>query len=141
MVNYPGLPTHPQHGLARRQQKGFGGMVSFERKDAGPAAVDRLLLALRWFTLGESLGGVESLVCHPATMTHASTVAEARRLAGISDGLIRLSVGIEDAGELVEDLHQALAAAAPGQALPVAAEAHTGLALDALVDPFAGGLP
>ena len=78
-VNYPGLPGHPQHGLARRQQKGFGAMLSFELKDGSQAAVERLLLGLRWFTLAESLGGVESLVAHPASMTHASMTPEARR--------------------------------------------------------------
>jgi cystathionine gamma-synthase len=109
-VNYPGLPGHPQHDLAKRQQLGFGAMLSFELKDAAPAAVERLLLALRWFTLAESLGGVESLVAHPASMTHASMTSEARQLAGISDGLIRLSVGIEDTADLLEDLRQALAA-------------------------------
>jgi len=109
-VNYPGLPDHPQHDLARRQQHGFGAMLSFELKDASQAAVERLLLGLRWFTLAESLGGVESLVAHPASMTHASMTPEARRRAGISDGLIRLSVGIEDAADLIEDLRQALAA-------------------------------
>ena len=110
-VNYPGLPAHPQHELAKRQQLGFGGMLSFELKDGAPEVVDRLLLALRWFTLAESLGGVESLVAHPASMTHASMTPEARQRAGIRDGLIRLSVGIEDAADLVEDLRQALAAA------------------------------
>ena len=107
-VNWPGLPTHPQHELARRQQSGFGAMLSFELKDASQAAVERLLLRLRWFTLAESLGGVESLVAHPATMTHASMTPEARRIAGIGDGLIRLSVGIEDPADLREDLEQAL---------------------------------
>ena len=109
-VNYPGLPGHPQHDLAKRQQMGFGAMLSFELKDAAPAAVERLLLALRWFTLAESLGGVESLVAHPASMTHASMTSEARHLAGISDGLIRLSIGIEDTADLLADLRQALAA-------------------------------
>jgi cystathionine gamma-synthase len=109
-VNYPGLPGHPQHALAKRQQRGFGAMLSFELKEATQAAVDRVLLALRWFTLAESLGGVESLVAHPATMTHASMTPEARLRAGIGDGLIRLSVGIEDPADLVEDLRQALAA-------------------------------
>ena len=108
-VNYPGLPSHPQHELAKRQQLGFGAMVSFTLKDAAPAAVERVLLALRWFTLAESLGGVESLVAHPASMTHASMTPEARRRAGIGDGLIRLSVGIEDRADLLEDLRQALA--------------------------------
>ena len=108
-VNYPGLPGHPQHGLAKRQQRGFGAMLSFELKDGSRAAVERLLLGLRWFTLAESLGGVESLVAHPASMTHASMTPEARRQAGIGDGLIRLSVGIEDGADLIEDLLQALA--------------------------------
>ena len=107
-VNYPGLPGHPQHELARRQQHGFGAMLSFELKDPSRAAVESLLLGLRWFTLAESLGGVESLVAHPATMTHASMTPEARRRAGIGDGLIRLSVGIEDAEDLIADLVQAL---------------------------------
>ena len=110
-VNYPGLPGHPQHALACSQQSGFGAMLSFELKDAGPASVDRLLRGLRWFTLAESLGGVESLVAHPATMTHASMTPEARERAGIRDGLIRLSVGVEDLADLVEDLRQALEAA------------------------------
>ncbi|HWQ10122.1 MAG TPA: aminotransferase class I/II-fold pyridoxal phosphate-dependent enzyme, partial [Holophaga sp.] len=83
-VNYPGLPGHPQYALAQRQQLGFGAMLSFDLKDASPEAVDRLLLALRWFTLAESLGGVESLVAHPASMTHASMTPEARRQAGIN---------------------------------------------------------
>lgn len=109
-VNYPGLPGHPQYALAQRQQLGFGAMLSFDLKDASPEAVDRLLLALRWFTLAESLGGVESLVAHPASMTHASMTPEARRQAGINDGLVRLSVGIEEAADLIEDLRQALAA-------------------------------
>ena len=108
-VNYPGLASHPQHDLARRQQKGFGAMLSFELKDGAREAVEKVLLALRWFTLAESLGGVESLVAHPASMTHASMTPEARRAAGIGDGLIRLSVGIEDAEDLLEDLRQALA--------------------------------
>jgi len=107
-VNYPGLPGHPQHALARRQQRGFGAMLSFELKASAQAEVERVLLALRWFTLAESLGGVESLVAHPASMTHASMTPEARRRAGIGDGLIRLSVGVEDAADLIEDLRQAL---------------------------------
>ncbi len=107
-VNYPGLPGHPQHALACSQQSGFGAMLSFELKDAGPASVDRLLRGLRWFTLAESLGGVESLVGHPASMSHASMTAEMRERLGIRDGLIRLSVGIEDEADLVEDLRRAL---------------------------------
>jgi len=105
-VNYPGLKSHPQHALAARQQKGFGAMLSFELKD--PAAVDQTLRAFRWFTLAESLGGVESLVAHPASMTHASMTPEARAKAGISNGLIRLSIGIEDLVDLKADLEQAL---------------------------------
>jgi cystathionine gamma-synthase len=105
-VNYPGLPSHPQHGLAKRQQKGFGAMLSFELKDR--SRVDSFMRALRWFTLAESLGGVESLVAHPASMTHASMTPEARANAGISDGLIRFSVGVEDLADLKADLEQAL---------------------------------
>lgn len=91
-----------------RQQKGFGGMVSFELA-GGVSAARTLAEGLSWFSLAESLGGVESLVCHPATMTHAPMTPEARAEAGISDSLIRLSVGIEAAEDLVADLAQALA--------------------------------
>jgi cystathionine gamma-synthase len=108
-VHYPGLPTHPQHALALAQQAGFGGMVSFELVDGRRDRVDHVLRTLRWFTLAESLGGVESLVAHPASMTHASMTPEARLRAGITDGVIRLSVGIETPEDLVEDLGQALA--------------------------------
>jgi len=108
-VHYPGLPTHPQHALARRQQRGFGAMIAFELRRGTRARVDHVLRSLRWFTLAESLGGVESLVAHPASMTHASMTPEARRRAGISDGLIRLSIGIEDPADLVGDLEQCLA--------------------------------
>ncbi|HJW09011.1 MAG TPA: PLP-dependent aspartate aminotransferase family protein [Holophagaceae bacterium] len=107
-VHYPGLPCHPQHALAARQQKGFGAMLSFELTAFSQTRVDHVLRSLRWFTLAESLGGVESLVAHPASMTHASMTPEARQKAGISDGLIRLSVGIEDAQDLLEDLALAL---------------------------------
>lgn len=108
-VHYPGLESHPQHALARQQQKGFGGMLSFELVDGHRARVDHLLRTLRWFTLAESLGGVESLVAHPASMTHASMTPEARLRAGITDGVIRLSVGIEDPADLIADLERALA--------------------------------
>src|SRR5512137_2086018 len=108
-VHYPGLATHPQHALARAQQAGSGGMVSFELVDGRRERVDHVLRALRWFTLAESLGGVESLVAHPASMTHASMTPEARLRAGITDGIIRLSVGIEAPEDLVADLDQALA--------------------------------
>ncbi len=108
VVHYPGLPSHPQHALAQAQQSGFGAMLSFELKDGRQVCVDHLLTTLRWFTLAESLGGVESLVAHPASMTHASMTPEARKRAGITDSLIRLSIGIEEAEDLLADLAQAL---------------------------------
>jgi cystathionine gamma-synthase len=107
-VHYPGLETHPQHALARAQQAGFGAMLSFELRDGRPDRVEHVLRTLRWFTLAESLGGVESLVAHPASMTHASMTPEARRRAGITDSVIRLSVGIEDPADLIADLERAL---------------------------------
>jgi cystathionine gamma-lyase len=107
-VYYPGLPSHPGHELAKRQMRDFGGMISMRIKGGGEAA-RRFLPRTRLFSLAESLGGVESLVCHPATMTHASIPAELRQARGVDDGLIRLSVGIEDADDLQEDLRQALA--------------------------------
>jgi cystathionine gamma-lyase len=111
-VIYPGLRSHPQHALARRQMTGFGGMVSFVLRDtAGTLARARTLLrSLKVFACAESLGGVESLAEHPAIMTHASIPPERRAALGISDGLIRLSVGIEDAQDLIDDLTQAFAA-------------------------------
>ena len=108
-VFYPGLPGHPGHELAREQQQGFGAMVSFELV-GGLDAVPTFLRELEFFSLAESLGGVESLVAHPASMTHAAMAPEARARAGITDGLLRLSIGIEDGGDLVRDLEQALAA-------------------------------
>jgi len=107
-VHWPGFADHPGHSLARQQQEGFGAIVSFELQDA--SAAPRLLERLRCFSLAESLGGVESLVAHPATMTHASMSPEARATAGISDRLLRLSVGIEDPRDLVADLNRALRA-------------------------------
>jgi cystathionine gamma-synthase len=106
-VFYPGLESHPQHELARRQQSGFGGMVSFEL-EGGIAEVEHVLRSTRIFALAESLGGVESLIEHPATMSHASMGAEHRQAVGITDLVIRLSVGIEDPDDLVADLQQAL---------------------------------
>lgn len=107
-VHYPGLPSHPDHALALRQQQGFGGMLSFEL--ASDAAVLPVFLsALRCFSLAESLGGVESLVAHPATMTHAAMDEQARKRAGISPTLLRLSVGIESFDDLRADLDRALA--------------------------------
>ena len=114
-VYWPGLPSHRGHQLARKQQKGFGAMVSFELA-GGAAAVEALVTGLRHFALAESLGGVESLIAHPATMTHAAMDEAARLLAGIGDGLLRLSIGIEDPRDLVADLEHGLAralAAAP----------------------------
>jgi cystathionine beta-lyase/cystathionine gamma-synthase len=106
-VYYPGLPSHPQHELAKRQMRGFTGMVSFEVNTLERA---RLVAEnTRIFALAESLGGVESLVVHPALMTHASVPREMRERMGVSDGLLRLSVGIEDIDDLVADLDQALA--------------------------------
>ncbi len=107
-VFYPGLPSHPQHELAAKTLKrGFGGMISF-RISGGAPAVDRLVSKLSIISFGESLGGVESLLCHPATMTHASLPAEKRILYGIDDGLLRLSVGIEDVSDLARELDSAL---------------------------------
>jgi cystathionine gamma-synthase len=106
-VFYPGLATHPGHDIACAQQRGFGAMVSLQLS-GGIAAVEAFTGALRHFTLAESLGGVESLVAHPATMTHASMTAEARAAAGISDSLVRLSVGIEYVDDLIHDVQQAL---------------------------------
>jgi cystathionine gamma-synthase len=106
-VYYPGLAEHPQHELAKRQQSGFGAMVSFELK-GGLTQVRAFLDGLTCFSLAESLGGVESLVAHPASMTHAGMAADARLRAGISDSLLRLSVGIEDSEDLLKDLRAAL---------------------------------
>ena len=106
-VYFPGLASHPGHALAARQQNGFGAMLSFEL-EGGEAAVRAFVDGLRYFTLAESLGGVESLVAHPASMTHAAMTAEARANAGISDGLLRLSVGIESTDDLLADLGAAL---------------------------------
>jgi cystathionine beta-lyase/cystathionine gamma-synthase len=103
---YPGLASHPQYPIARRQMSGFGGMVSFELANAGAAG--RFARALRIFTLAESLGGVESLADHPASMTHASVPPEIRRARGVRDGLIRLSCGIEDPADLADDVGRAL---------------------------------
>jgi cystathionine gamma-synthase len=106
-VFYPGLSAHPQHALAKAQQAGFGAMVSFELKGA-VAEVRAFLHGLKCFSLAESLGGVESLVAHPASMTHAAMNADARRRAGLSDSLLRLSVGIEGVEDLLHDLRQGL---------------------------------
>ena len=109
-VYFPGLVSHPGHAVAARQQKGFGAMLSVEL-EGGEEAVRAFVEGLRYFTLAESLGGVESLVAHPATMTHAAMTPEARAKAGISDGLLRLSVGIESTDDLLADIAAALARA------------------------------
>lgn len=120
-VYYPGLESHPGHEIAKRQQRGFGGMVSFEIR-GGEAAVRAFVEHLKYFSLAESLGGVESLVCHPRSMTHAPVSEEALAEAGIQSNLIRLSVGLEGAEDLIEDLLEALEAARHAVSLrPVAA--------------------
>ena len=106
-ATYPGLESHPQHALARKQMKGFGGMVTFDIK-GGLESARKFLKTVKIFACAESLGGVESLIEHPAIMTHASVPKETREQLGITDGFIRLSVGIEDAQDLVDDLKQAL---------------------------------
>jgi len=107
-VYYPGLATHPGHEIARRQQRGFGAIVTFEL-EGGAAAVRKFVAGLELFSLAESLGGVESLIAHPATMTHAAMEPDARAAAGLVDGLLRLSVGIEGLDDLRDDLARALA--------------------------------
>ncbi|MBP8813509.1 MAG: PLP-dependent transferase [Laribacter sp.] len=107
-VIYPGLPTHPQHELACRQMRGFGGVVTICLKDDTREAAARVAERLQWFALGESLGGVESIVNHSATMSHGSMPAEVKKALGIREGMLRLSVGIEDVDDLLADLEQAL---------------------------------
>lgn len=109
-VNYPGLPDHPGHDIAARQQHGFGPMLSFEL-DGGENAVREFLAGLELFSLAESLGGVESLIAHPATMTHAAVDKASQEKAGITVGTLRISPGMEDAQDLIDDLDQALARA------------------------------
>lgn len=108
-VHYPGLAAHPDHEIAKRQQSGFGAMLSFELK-GGIEAVRAFVSAIKVFTLAESLGGIESLIAHPATMTHVGMSAEARRTAGITDSLLRMSVGLEAETDLVKDLEDSLSA-------------------------------
>ena len=107
-VYWPGFTSHPSHAIAQKQMKGFGGMISFELKDNDPAATKKVLSGTRLFSLAESLGGVESLINHPATMTHASIPREERLRNGLSDKLIRLSVGIEDVDDLIDDLSRVI---------------------------------
>jgi cystathionine gamma-synthase len=142
-VFYPGLPSHPGHRVAASQQDGFGAMVSFELRGGRPA-LERFVGALQCFTLAESLGGVESLVAHPATMTHASMDEAARTAAGIDDSLLRLSVGIEHPEDLCEDLSRALdaAEAADRSSARFADTDEAPGAIDSLpVGRLAGGLP
>jgi len=120
-VYYPGLESHPGHAIAKRQQRGFGGMISFEI-DGGETAVKAFVESLKFFSLAESLGGVESLVCHPSSMTHAPVSEEALAEAGIRTNLVRLSVGLESAEDLLADVLAGLEAAASMTKLqPVAA--------------------
>ena len=119
-VYYPGLPGDPGHALARRQQKGFGGMVSFEIS-GGEQAVRTFVQQLQYFSLAESLGGVESLVCHPPSMTHAPVSAEALKEAGIKPNLVRLSVGVESGDDLVADVLAALEATTVSEPRPLRA--------------------
>ncbi len=107
-VFYPGLASNPQYELAARQMRGFGSMITFETGSLSNAK--KLLKRVKVCTLGESLGGVETLISHPASMTHAALGAEGRKKIGITDGLVRISVGIEDVGDIVADLEQALSA-------------------------------
>jgi cystathionine gamma-lyase/cystathionine beta-lyase/cystathionine gamma-lyase/homocysteine desulfhydrase len=107
-VFYPGLEDHPQHELAKRQMSGFGSMITFETGSLKNA--NRMLKKLRVCSLGESLGGVETLISHPATMTHAALGVKGRKAIGITDGLVRISVGIEDVQDILDDLEVGLAA-------------------------------
>src|SRR4030095_6288648 len=105
-VFYPGLPSHPQYELARRQMRGFGGMLSF---DAGSfEKARRVCNRVKLIALAESLGGVETLLCHPASMTHAPVPPERRHAIGLTDSLLRVSTGVEDPADLIDDLKQAL---------------------------------
>jgi cystathionine beta-lyase/cystathionine gamma-synthase len=106
-VHYPGLPTHPQHALAKRQMTGFGGMISFDLGSLGRAK--KFLGSVKLCALAESLGGVETLISHPVTMTHGSVPKKERERIGVTDGLVRISVGLEDVADLEADLSQALA--------------------------------
>jgi len=110
-VRWPGFEDHPGHDVAKKQMRDFGGMVSFTLEDDAVETANRVMSATQVFALAESLGGVESLVSHPASMTHASIPAETRRASGLSDSLIRLSVGIEDEADLIADLDRALSVA------------------------------
>jgi cystathionine beta-lyase len=107
-VYWPGFSDHPNHDVAKKQMKDFGGMLSFTLKDDKMESVIKLMESVQLFSLAESLGGVESLINHPASMTHASVPKEDRLKSGLVDSLIRLSIGVEDASDLIEDLEKAL---------------------------------
>jgi cystathionine beta-lyase len=107
-VYYPGLSSHPGHNIAKKQSKGFGGIVSFTLKNDTEEAATVFVTSTKLFQLAESLGGIKSLVSHPATMTHKTIPAEKRQAAGVSDSLVRLSIGLEDPEDLIRDLQQAL---------------------------------
>jgi cystathionine beta-lyase/cystathionine gamma-synthase len=107
-IFYPGLPSHPQHELAKRQMSGFGAMITFETGSFKNA--NKMLKKLRVCSLGESLGGVETLISHPATMTHAALGEKGRKAIGITDGMVRISVGIENVQDIIDDLEMGLAA-------------------------------
>jgi cystathionine beta-lyase len=104
-VFYPGLPDHPNHSIAKKQSRGYGGIVSFSLKEDTLAAARRFVSTTRLFKLAESLGGIKSLISHSAEMTHKTIPPDARRAAGVSDSLIRLSVGLEEVEDLITDLH------------------------------------
>jgi cystathionine beta-lyase len=106
-IFYPGLPTHHNHEIAKRQSKGFGGIVSFTLKEDTDAAAIAFVTGTKYFLLAESLGGIKSLISHPANMTHKSIPAAIRRANGVNDSLIRLSVGLEEVEDLIADLDQA----------------------------------
>lgn len=121
-VYYPGLKTHPNHAIAVQQASGFGGVVSFSLKEDTAEAAHALVSATALFKLAESLGGIKSLLCHPASMTHKSIPAEKRRTGGVADSLVRLSVGLEEAEDLIADLQQALAVLTEAGDEPIAAK-------------------
>ena len=129
-VYYPGLPDHPDHALAKQQMRGFGGMVSFAFEGTR-ADVDVFVRNLRVFQLAESLGGVESLCCHPATMTHGAIPKAERERRGVTETLLRLSVGIEDVSDLIADLDQALEAVSARHTHPKPSRARACWARDA----------
>ncbi len=109
---YPGISSHPNHEIAKKQQSAFGSVISFSLCDNTIEAAEAFVGSTQLFKLAESLGGVKSLICHPAQMTHKSVPAASRKASGVSDSLIRLSVGLEDAGDLIHDLKQAFSLAA-----------------------------